>query len=925
MKKDNVIKDQQTDKSYTKEPSKVSSYDRRDFIKSLGLTTGAVAVGTTLLRAGTPKNNIPIDYKPPANEYLTPELIKSLYERGQPEIYKGDERAYVGMPIGGVTAGQVYMGGDGKLWLWNIFNEQHNGVVDKTNNFDGRRIGARDGSNFVVPIAPDSPFEQGFSIDLEHNGKKITKSLDDKGFTDISFKGQYPVAEVAYRDNELPLTIDLQAFSPFIPLDFKSSNFPATVLRYTIKNVSQKTVKGSLNGWLENAVLHDNGDVKKTKRRNRFILQGRHAMLVMDAPVELATNKGVGNHPTELNDYGSMCLTLRNSTANDLVSVGGAPLKTMGNSNKEEVVKLRKHQIIGSLAKAFELAPQEEVTVEFVISWYYTNLFPAERWGYYPKYSGRYYKNIYADASEVAEAINNDFESLHTKTVLWRDTYYNKSTLPHWFLNRTFINTSILATETCYLLEDGRFWAWEGVGCCPGTCTHVWHYGQAMGRIFPELEQNLREETDFKVIDKETGKIDFRGGLAKRDAADGQAGIIMRSYRQHLTSSDGKFLKDNWSHIKLALSYLIKMDKKDKQADGMIFGEQHNTLDAEWYGNIPVITSLYLCALACGNEMAQEVKDTDFADECQTILDKGKKNIETLFNAEYGYFVQNEDPGKKNAIGIGTGCYIDQVFGQSWAFQVGLGRLFNADMNKSSLNALWKHNFVPDMGPFRASKPKNLAGRMYALEGDAGLVMCTWPNGGRKSDWEKHWQYGYFNECMTGFEYEVASQMVWEGGDLLDKGMAVTKAIHDRYSPLKRNPYNEIECSDHYARAMASYGVYIAACGFEYHGPKGFMAIAPRWQKEDFEAAFTAADGWGSYSQKLKGNSFKACVDLAYGKLTLNELAVEIPGNVKNCVAKLNGKKIEATIKQIENKLTIILNNQLLNTGDKLDINVAII
>ena len=67
------------------------------------------------------------------------------------------------------------------------------------------------------------------------------------------------------------------------------------------------------------------------------------------------------------------------------------------------------------------------------------------------------------------------------------------------------------------------------------------------------------------------------------------------------------------------------MDSEDGETNGMIYGEQHNTLDAEWYGNIPVITSLYLAALAAGKEMANEMKDTSFYNTCSTILDKGQK------------------------------------------------------------------------------------------------------------------------------------------------------------------------------------------------------------------------------------------------------------------------------------------------------------
>jgi hypothetical protein len=35
-----------------------------------------------------------------------------------------------------------------------------------------------------------------------------------------------------------------------------------------------------------------------------------------------------------------------------------------------------------------------------------------------------------------------------------------------------------------------------------------------------------------------------------------------------------------------------------------------------------------------------------------------------------------------------------------------------------------------------------------------------------------------------------------------------------------------LEYSDRYAWAMARYGMFLAACGFEYHGPHGYMGFA---------------------------------------------------------------------------------------------------
>ena len=128
---------------------------------------------------------------------------------------------------------------------------------------------------------------------------------------------------------------------------------------------------------------------------------------------------------------------------------------------------------------------------------------------------------------------------------------------------------------------------------------------------------------------------------------------------------------------------------------------------------------------------------------------------------------------------------------------------------------------------------------------------------------------------MNGFEYEVAGHMIWEG--MVTEGLAVTRAVHDRYHPSHRNPWNEVECGDHYARSMASYGVFLAACGFEYHGPEGHLGFAPRIRPGNFKAAFTAAEGWGTFSQQAGPAGLNAQVAVQWGKLRLRSLSVDLP------------------------------------------------
>ena len=163
-----------------------------------------------------------------------------------------------------------------------------------------------------------------------------------------------------------------------------------------------------------------------------------------------------------------------------------------------------------------------------------------------------------------------------------------------------------------------------------------------------------------------------------------------------------------------------------------------------------------------------------------------------------------------------------------------LDRVLPKDKTLSALKSLWQYNFAFDVGPYFK---KHSGGRKFALAGEAGLIMCTWPKGGRPSG--RPYGVDLYSECMHGFEYQAAGHMIFEG--LVKEGLAVTRSVHDRYHPSKRNPWNEIECGEHYARSMASYGVFLAACGFEHHGPKGHIGFAPRLTPENFKAAFIGA------------------------------------------------------------------------------------
>ena len=1056
--------------NYTQKGGRLQNLDRRSFLKAAGLGAAVATVKPSTLptMAGPFEQNeylsiIPIDKK------LDPGWVKSLFERGQKQVYRSTRALeHIGMPIGGLFAGTVYLSGDGRLWLWDIFNRDQEGIAPRTVEYKGSRISTRSGANYLEPAKPFSPFENGFVLRLKSGTSEKELPLCKEGFGDVSFEGRYPQAVVEYQDNSLPVAVRLEAFSPFIPLNVKDSSLPATVKNYTIRNTSSEPIEIEIFGYLANPVCRETQTQTSGTIVNRVVKEGGLMAVVFGAeptetekeparpdilfedfekdtytgwtvegtafgcgPVQIkqvpdyqgdlagkgqrvvnshasapgksvaekdshtgkltsrpfriqrnyitflvgggahkgktcvnllidgevvasATGKnnnrmepaffdvrryqgdtarleivddygnGWGNigidqivfsdHKprgrklTEQRDYGSMCLCL--------IGPGEGCFATACDAAKgfvQQAAAALGKRLVGRIGRKITLGPGESATANFVVSWHFPNFYARDFGG---RLMGHWYASMFDSAVGVARYIASNFERLAGQTRTWVKTWYD-STLPYWFLDRTMASASHLATTTCYRFRDGRFWAWEGIGCCGGTCTHVWHYAQALARLFPEVERRQRREIDFGIAMDDQGGIAHRMWVNRRShpAHDGQCGRILGAYREHLTSPDESFLKQTWPRIKKAIQYLIRLDNND---DGQIEGAQPNTLDAAWYGKVSFLQSLYLAALRAGEAMAKEMDDDEFAERCRKIAERGAKTIEELFNGEY--FIQIEDPTHKDKIGVGPGCYIDQVFGQSWAHQVALGRLFDREKQLSALRALWKYNFVPDVGPFRE---KFTRGRWYAVAGDAGLLMCTWPKGGQNPNFKKHWQYMYFNECMTGFEWQVASHMLAEG--MLKEGLAVARAIHDRYDARLRNPYNEIECSDHYARAMAAYGAFISICGFEYHGPKKHIGFAPKLGPEDFRAAFTAAEGWGTFSQKRLADSQEARLELRWGRLALRTFSLELPEGVgaSGVRAVAGGRPIPAQCRTDGRKVTVAFQEPVvLDAGQTLSLRI---
>ena len=775
--------------------------------------------------------------------------------------------------------------------------------IDKTDNLTFLHCVARDASSLS---AKTSKVEKQVFAEFEgvdygnwktrgrafgdgpHNGIRSTKSVENI---------QSKTLADSFRDRGDPLTGKLISpeFTityPYIKFYIAGGNHEhKTCINLIVDDKVARTSTGD-NTTVLKAVYWDVEQLKGKTARIEIIdeVTGRWGHISIDQ-IEFTTGIEKAEESRKALaqefDFGSMGLALLGEESDIQlaeVAIGDLPASLFSDEQSNRAERPFRDKLVGALGRKMLLSAYQKREVVFLVTWYFPNFAnPKDRGN--TGAVGRMYANWFDNAFEVAKYITDNFASLDYQTHLFHDTYYD-TTLPYWFVQRISMPVSTLSTLTSQWWKNGRFYHYEGVGFCAGTCTHVYVYSQATARLFPQFERIMRQEQDLAAPaqDPETGRINFRGrdyhlgeGIhASGYAADGQCGVVLRAYREHLMSPDSTFLDDNWPQIKLAMEYMITKDGEDGKLDGIIERRQHSTWDTDFYGANTYIGSLYLAALKACEEMALIKGEEESAKRYRDIFVKGSSYTqENLWNGDY--FI-GEFPGDvpvvpstswgEVAVQYANGCFSNQLFGQNYAAQLGLGYIYPCEMVLKSLKSIYRYNWLPDMDfLYRQGRPYAY---LLASSGEAGLLQCSWPLDKRPLNDVK-----LVEHVWTGFEYQVASHMLYEG--LLKEGLAIVRGIHDRYNGVQHNPWNEIEGGDHYGRAMASWGCLLNISGFIYDGPAGKIGFVPRFKPEDFKAFFTSAEGWGSLIQKRHSAGQTNRIEIKWGKLRANELIFALP------------------------------------------------
>ncbi len=864
---------------------------RRSFIKnvSIGSIGTAILPVSFAVAASSPGENEPVHKQ-------SSQKNKRLYNTA----YQGENLNRVAFPVGGLGAGMFCMEGTGAISHVSVRNKPE--IFNEPGMFAAIAVkGINNGVKLLEGPVPD--WKKFGQRDAGNGSGGATTGLPH--FHHASFTPKFPFGYLDISDDDIPLAVKVTGWSPFIPTEDDNSGLPVGAMEYHFTNTGKLSIEAVFSFNAKNFLKIEKGKNSIQPLDNGFILSEAGTT---EKPYP--ANFAVFTDDAAIVDY----CWFRGGWWDPLTMAWN----TVKSAKAKAVAPVDKDAPGASLFVPFTFAAGKEKTIRVMMAWYCPdseqthgemgkrkeNCDPASGCcnspadigldKYDKDFDGKFYKPWYSSRFKSIEEVvaywKQQYVLLRKNSLLFTNAFY-ASTLPPEVIEVVAANLTILKSPTMMRQYDGRLWNFEGCGddwgCCHGSCTHVWNYAQAVPHLFPALERSLRN-TEFCENQDEKGHQNFRAVLpikpASHDfhsAADGQLGGIIKVYREWRVSGDSNWLKKIFPMVQKSMDYCIAT--WDPRYVGVIEEPHHNTYDIEFWGPDGMHTSFYIGALqaiiAMGKYLGKDVSTY------QQLHTRAKKMIETvLYDGEY--FIQQikvdgltaKNPATEKSFGgeyskeakdllekegpkyqYGKGCLSDGILGAWIGRMCGLEDTIDTTKITSHLKAVYKYNLKENL-----SEHANPQRPSYAMGNEGGLLLCTWPKGGKLS-----LPFVYSDEVWTGIEHQVASHLILMGH--VNEGLEILRVSRNRYDGRIRNPFNEYECGHWYARALSSYGYLQALTGVWYDAVDKTLFIDSK--VGDFTSFISTETGFGTVTLKAG----KPSVNVVYGNIDIEK--VKLPGN----------------------------------------------
>jgi len=168
--------------------------------------------------------------------------------------YSGSNLDRISFPIGGIGAGMICLDGTGSVSHLSV---KHNPVMySEPVCFAAISVkGYENGAKVLEARVPEWKYYARPLTGTGSPGKLYGLPRFDSG----TFQARFPFGIINLKDKDIPLSVELTGWSPFIPGDEDNSSLPAGAFEYRFRNNSDKTAEAVFS-WNSRNIMVDWAD-----------------------------------------------------------------------------------------------------------------------------------------------------------------------------------------------------------------------------------------------------------------------------------------------------------------------------------------------------------------------------------------------------------------------------------------------------------------------------------------------------------------------------------------------------------------------------------------------------------------------------------------------------------------------------------------
>ena len=384
--------------------------NRRDFLRIVGATTASLSVPGLALPGLPDEHNLaqPDSAKEPPATHLHATARPHTANAANiqfPRTFTGKQLARISFPLGGIGTGGIGLGGRGNLMDWEIFNRSD---VGNSPRYAFPAVWAKVGSLPPVSRVLERRLLPPFDLKPENLGSRNAPGLPR--LSEATFHGSFPIANIEFHDGRLPVSVSLDAFSSFQPVDADLSGLPAAILSYTVKNPGHQPAEVVIAWSLENPLGDDEHKGPENDLRTIPGMRG----IFMNNPALNQADPLRGSIVLAAIDEQTDRISVRPYWQDNGWNMGAQRFWFDSFSKTGDIGQVAdSHSPIGSVSIRQTIPPGEHRTYRFLLAWHLPNRTPARcGWeapeGKEKTLLGNYYCTRFADAWEVATFVHHN-------------------------------------------------------------------------------------------------------------------------------------------------------------------------------------------------------------------------------------------------------------------------------------------------------------------------------------------------------------------------------------------------------------------------------------------------------------------------------------------------------------------------------------